>query len=68
MSKKKKKEFPPFYVANLLFVKFIIRLTGKLNMAFKNSDHVLLFYSVNESRKFQGIAKMMTPIGEQMTI
>ncbi len=32
--------------------------TKKLTNAFKNSDHVVLIFSVNESRSFQGFALM----------
>ena len=32
--------------------------TKKLTNAFKNSDHVILIFSVNESRSFQGFAVM----------
>ena len=32
--------------------------TKKLTNAFKNSDHVILIFSVNESRSFQGFALM----------
>jgi hypothetical protein len=32
--------------------------TKKLYNAFKSVDHVVLFFSVNESRAFQGIALM----------
>jgi hypothetical protein len=32
--------------------------TKKLTNAFKNSDHVVLIFSVNESRAFQGFALM----------
>jgi hypothetical protein len=32
--------------------------TKKLTNAFKNADHVILIFSVNESRSFQGFALM----------
>ena len=32
--------------------------TKKLTNAFKSSDHVVLIFSVNESRSFQGFALM----------
>lgn len=32
--------------------------TRKLSNAFKNADHIILIFSVNESRSFQGFALM----------
>jgi hypothetical protein len=32
--------------------------TKKLSNAYRNSDHVILIFSVNESRSFQGFALM----------
>jgi len=37
------------------------RNEAKLNQAFETADAVILFFSVNESRAFQGYAKMVAP-------
>lgn len=34
----------------------------KLNEAFKTTQNVILIFSVNKSSKFQGFARMETPI------
>jgi cleavage and polyadenylation specificity factor subunit 4 len=38
---------------------------SKLNAAFDTSDNILLFFSVNESHHFQGVAQMVSRVGDQ---
>jgi len=40
--------------------------TTKLVSSFKSSDNVILLFSVNESRHFQGYAKMVSPPTKSM--
>lgn len=41
------------------------RNEAKLNEAYENADNVLLIFSVNESRHFQGYARMASRIGDK---
>jgi cleavage and polyadenylation specificity factor subunit 4 len=38
---------------------------SKLNAAFDTSDNILLFFSVNDSQHFQGVAQMVSRVGDQ---